>query len=244
MLFIILSVIFSTESINCDSILARAIIAANKINSLSGTIVREISPPRQNKIITEGQFYYQRPNLFRLNLISPEEHEMIFDGKYLYTRIPKEKEWRIKEVANPLEGLKDFINVGLNFINYFEKRFDFILKWEGKIKNYNVFLLEGNHKQDTTIEDIPAYNKILVWIDKNSYLPLRFETYGKTNNPTIIYVVDSLFSVEKLTVPIKSELRMGVKEGVLVIKTRLSRLKFNPELPASLFKIVLPVDKE
>ncbi|MEO0091432.1 MAG: outer-membrane lipoprotein carrier protein LolA [candidate division WOR-3 bacterium] len=240
MLMITLLFIFNTESINCDSILIRAKTATSKIKSLSGAIQREISAPRQNKFISEGFFYYQSPNLFRLNLISPEEQEIIFDGKFLYTRIPKEKEWHIKEVSDPLEGLKDFISIGLNFINYFDKGFNFKLKWDGKVKDYNVFLLEGNPKQDTIIEDFPHYNKILVWIDKTNYVPLRFETYGKTDNPTMIFVVDSLFSDKNFTIPSKSELRMGLKEGVLVVKTRLTRLKFNSELPATLFKVILP----
>ncbi|MCX7785830.1 MAG: outer-membrane lipoprotein carrier protein LolA, partial [candidate division WOR-3 bacterium] len=210
MLLITVLTIFVVESINCDSILANAKIAMSKITSLSGAIQREISVSRQNKFVSEGLFYYQSPNLFRLNLISPEEQEIIFDGKYLYTRIPKEKEWHIKEVSNPLEGLKDFSNIGLNFINFFEHKFKFNLRWEGKVKDYNIFLLEGSPKQDT-INDIPQYRKILVWIDKTSYLPLRFETYGKSDNPTTIFVVDSLYSHNQLTIPSKSELRMGVK---------------------------------
>ena len=117
------------------------------------------------------------------------------------------------------------------------KRFKFDLIWQGDVKSYKVYLLEGKGNES-------GISKVLVWIDQNRFVPLRLETFGSGQYPTTIYQVDSLsFVGNRSWQPVRYRLFLGIETGTITITSRLTRVKVDEEIPDSVFEIQTPGKK-
>ncbi len=225
----LISLFFLFQSPPTESILAAVNKNLSTINTLSGEIERNIKSTRRGEIKLKGFFYYKSPDKLRLNL---SEEEIILNSETLLIREEKAKKYTLRIIDNPSKEMNEYLDFRNSFF-YLTERFQFKKIWEGEVKRYKVFLFEGRPKTDT------LFSKILLWIDKERFIPLRYETYTKGKNPTTIYVVDSLAKIDSIWLPLSYEIRKGTEEGVLVIKTLLQRLRLNIPLPNEIFEIRL-----
>jgi outer membrane lipoprotein-sorting protein len=212
------------------------VVSANQllVNNLAADIEREISTGDSNTASLTGKFYWQYPK-FRLDVTRPKEMHMVFDGQRLLTRVPSEKELRVKEVSDQAEFEASGETPWLPSLTAYRSKYDFKLVGQGPIEGKDVWVLEGKAQDSSS-----AVQRVMIWIDKSNADPLRLETYGNGAAPTSIYLVDSLEEVDSIRVPVQFQTWAGLGESTLHTTTTFSRVRVNSELDEELFRVNLP----
>lgn len=227
---------FFLLGLSADEILVKTAEQLGTIQTIAGWLEREVEGPGGKGEIS-GMFYYKSPDKLRINFSSPDYEEVVINGKSFIDYKPNKKEYTVRELPDSLELGNSFLGLKQTELEFFIRHFNFNLIWQGEVKHYQVYLLEGKG-------DESGVSKVLLWIDQSRFIPLRLETYGKGKYPTTIYQVDSLSWVgERYWLPTLYRLFLGVEEGTITIKSRLSRIKIDEEIPDKTFEIPLPQKK-
>jgi outer membrane lipoprotein-sorting protein len=202
------------------------------VTTVAADIEREISADDSSTAIA-GKLFWQYPK-YRMDLTQPEEMHIIFDGQRLLTRIPSEKELRVKDVANQGDLEATGETPWLPSLSTLRSSYDFRVVGQGPIEGNDVWVLEGAARDTAN-----ATRRVMVWITKSNSDPLRLETYGAGESPTTIYLVDSMETVESIRIPVRFQTWAGLGSSTLHTTTAYSRIRLNQELDDELFRIEL-----
>ncbi len=223
-------------SISAEDILNKTVENLGLVKTISGELEREVEEPG-GKAKISGMFYFKSPDKLRINFTNPYLEVVLINGRTFIDYKLKKKEYTVRDLPDSLELGNSFLGLKQAELEFFKERFKFNLIWQGEIKGYPVYVLEGKGSES-------GISKVLVWIEQNRYIPLRLETYGQGKYPMTIYQVDSLgFVGTRYWQPTIYRMFLGVEGGTITITSRLSRLRVDEEIPDNIFELPLPANK-
>jgi len=225
-----------TQTVSPDSILRVVDARLAQVKTIKGEIRRELSLGRAGRMETVGKFYMAMPSRLRVDLALPDEQQFVTDGKYLWVYTPEKNELVTRDISSLLppekHGLGALMDFGSSIAAMLAQGFDLKVDYTGRLLKYNVWIIRGKTR-DTTA----GVSRILIWVDRDNFLIRRFETYGKKDKLTSIYLVEKDRAFEGgIILPVQYEMRVGIKEGLMRIRNYLSLVEVNTEISDSLFR--------
>lgn len=223
------------QNLSPDSILANIDARLAKIKTIRGEIRRELTLGQSGRLEMIGKFYTVIPSKLRVDFALPEEQQLITNGRTLWTYTPAKNELITRDISaaqpNEKQGMGAMIDFGGTVTDLLTKGYDLKVDYTWKVLKYNMWILKGLAR-----DTMARVAKVLIWVDRDNFLIRRFETYGRKNKLTSIYVVEKDRSFEESTViPTQFEMRIGTTEGLMKIRNYLSLLELNVELSDSIF---------
>jgi len=129
---------------------------------------------------SEVQVLQKKPNKTKTISIEPEEEAgtiVVSDGEFMWTYDPKTNTVMKMEIPEtPILGEIDYVGI----IGEFLKETDVSLLGVKEIDGRPAYLLETNPKEEG--EGVQLVNGMKLWVDKETWMPLRCEMYDSTGD--------------------------------------------------------------
>ena len=166
MTLLILGVFGAGLAADADEIIARTSKNYEAIKSFSAQFDRKTCNVSEEVCqLSQGKISYQEPDLFRIEISSPNKETYVSDGADLWIYVPAQK----KVVKQPIADHKMILSPRY-FLDDFKERFTCTLEEEGE-KTWKVKLVP---KDETYF-----LQDIILTIDRATYRVLGFATFDK-----------------------------------------------------------------
>lgn len=163
---------------------------------------------------SEAKIMFKKPNLFKSIDMKPGAENQtisVSDGKFMWSYTPDTNEVLKIALPNVSEPTKnDYISTISEFLN------DTNIKLLGveNVDGRSTYLLETTPKETDGIGIYELIYKSKIWVDKETWTPLRYEAYNNTGSPTMKLEIRDL----KINTGIPdSEFKFEVPSGAKVV---------------------------
>ena len=120
---------------------------------------------------TSGTVFFKKPHFFRWEVVKPEEQIIVGDGEIIRIYFPRKKQL-LKRAYSPGEFFGPFWFTSTEPINRIKQNFIVTQPFSVKARGEMINVLEFRPKRE--IADI---NRINLWVEPESFLPLRVEAF-------------------------------------------------------------------
>lgn len=131
---------------------------------------------------SELQILQKKPDMIKTFIIEPEEEAgsiAVSDGEFMWTYDPKTNTVMKMELPEtPAEGEMDYVG----FISTFLNETEVSLLGIEEVDQRSAYVLEAIPKEEESIQLIDRFK---LWVDKETWMPLRYEMYDSTGNLAI-----------------------------------------------------------
>jgi outer membrane lipoprotein-sorting protein len=131
---------------------------------------------------SELQILQKKPNMIKTVIIEPEEEAgsvAVSDGEFMWTYDPKTNTVMKMELPEtPAEGEMDYVG----FISTFLNETEVSLIGIEEVDQRSSYVLEAIPKEEESAQLIDRFK---LWVDKETWMPLRYEMYDSTGNLAI-----------------------------------------------------------
>jgi len=159
---------------------------------------------------SELQILQKKPSMIKTVIIEPEEEAgsiAVSDGEFMWTYDPKTNTVMKMELPEtPAEGEMDYVG----FISTFLNETEVALIGIEEVDQRSAYVLEASPKEEESTQLIDRFK---IWIDKETWMPLRYEMYDSNGNLAIELEIRDL---EINTGIPESEFVFEVPEGATV----------------------------
>jgi outer membrane lipoprotein-sorting protein len=160
---------------------------------------------------SETKTMFKKPNLIKSIVTEPGKENqtvVVSDGEFLWSYIPDTNtvtKMKLPEVSEPNKA--DYINAISNYLNDTNVTLHGVESVDGR----SAYVLEATPKE--TDGDYELIYKTKIWVDQETWMPLRYEIYNSDGNLTIATEIRDL----KLNTGIPdSEFKFEVPEGAKI----------------------------
>ena len=120
---------------------------------------------------TSGTVFFKKPHFFRWEVVKPEKQIIVGDGEIIWVYFPRRKQL-LKQAYSPKESFGPFWFTSTEPINKIKQNFNITRPFSVKTRGEIIEVLEFRPKRE--ISDI---NRIHLWLEPKSFLPLRIEIF-------------------------------------------------------------------
>lgn len=162
---------------------------------------------------SEGRLFYSKPGNYLLEFTKPDKMTLLIVDKTVWHYSPATKQVHIYNFKNKSDLNKYLVGFGSSF-DGIKKDFDVVIEEKKKKKKTTYYTLKLIPREETSLAN--QYQKIMIHVDGELWLPYRIELFEKDDDLTIL----EFSQFKKNTVLPKEKFEFNIPDGVRVTDHR------------------------